>query len=93
MITATVSDQQMQDAFSKHIEKIFSDGNYSNPAKEEAEKLFSYNGPLRDAVKAKVKELADEFVASDKFKDMLGQALVNKLAEDQLKEMKKNSKY
>lgn len=89
MITATVTDQQLQDAFNKSVEKLFSMENYSNPAKEEAEKLFNYNGPLRDAVKAKIKELADEFVASDKFKDMLGQALVNKLAEDQLKEMKK----
>ena len=91
MITVTVTDEviqtQVQDAINKMLNESSS---YSNPIKNLADKQLNHDGPLRDALKAKIDKLIKEIIDSPTHDAVIGTAIVQEMAKREIERMKKD---
>ena len=86
MITVTVTEDLIQEQVQSAIDKMLKDSSsYSNPIKSIAEKQLNHDGPLRDALKAKIDSLIKEIIDSPTHDAVIGAAIVQEMAARQIK--------
>ena len=84
-VSVSLSDEQIQDQVNKAFAKILEPDNYNNPVKSEIEKLFGYNGTLRDQIRAKVAEMAQSIMTDESWHERFAMALAHEMAKEQIK--------
>lgn len=92
MITLEITDEQLQQALNKTLEKMLGEDNYSNPLQEMAKKAIgsTYSkGALTDAINAKIVAKVEAFIETDQFDLMLGQAVAKAIADREIDKTKK----
>lgn len=91
MITITVTEETIQTQVQEAINKMLNESSsYSNPIKNLAEKQLNHDGPLRDALKAKIDKLIKEIIDSPTHDAVIGAAIVQEMAKREIEKMKTN---
>jgi hypothetical protein len=94
MITITVTEEVIQTNVQAIVEQMLNEkSSYSNPIKQLAEKQLNHDGPLRDALKAKIDKLLKEIIESPTHDAVVGAAIVQEMAKRQIEEMQKKKGY
>lgn len=92
MITLNISDETLKAAFDKHLEKLFTPGDYNNPVKSVIDSIFGWNSKeveLKAELDKQIKQFMIEYMASPKFGEDLGKAIAGEMAKRELDKMKK----
>lgn len=87
-IKVSLSEEQIQDQVNKAFAKILEPDNYNNPVKSEIEKLFGYNGTLKDGIRKKVAEMAASIMTDPAWHERFAMALAHEMAKEQIKLVK-----
>jgi hypothetical protein len=89
MITLTISDEKLQDAFQSHLDNLLKTGNYDNPVKRAMDNLLGYNGELKGEFQNQVKDLTLKLIQTPEFATALGSAIAAEMAKREVDRMKK----
>ncbi len=90
MLTLTISEETLKNAFEVHLNKIMEAGQYDNPVKRALDTLLGYNGDkeIKEIIDAKVKDYVKFYLDSTDFKLALGTAMAHIIAKNQLEKAK-----
>ena len=93
MITVTVTDEVIQTQVQEAIDKMLRDSSlYLNPIEQLVEEQLFHDGPLRDALKAKIDSLIREVIESPTHDAVIGATIVQEIAKRQIEEIEKKKR-
>lgn len=92
MLNIEISDEQLQEAITLSMNKLFKEDNYSNPLAKLIEKAVgsSYSrGTLTEQIETKIVSKINQFMETSDFDIMLGQAVAKAIADREVKKKKR----
>jgi len=89
MLTLTVTDEQLQQAFEKSLDDMLKPGNYSNPVTKVLDKMLGYSGCMSGEVGKQINEFVQTSLSMPSFQAKLGQAIAEEMARRAVDAMEK----
>lgn len=91
MVTLIISEEQLQQAFQKSLDDMLKPGNYSNPVKQELDKILGYSGSMKSTLGDQIKIYLATAMESPEFQQMLGKSIADEMARRAVDSMKKEN--
>jgi hypothetical protein len=92
MITITITDEQLQQAFDKSAAEMLTPGNYSNPVKRVLDDLLGYSGAMRGEIGKQIQEFVSTSLSMPSFQAKLGESIAQEMARRAVDAMEKKGK-
>ena len=80
MLTLEISKDQLQTAFQTSLDDMLKPGNYSNPVKQQLDKMMGYSGSMQGVIGEKVKTFLETELESPEFQQVLGKSIAAEMA-------------
>ncbi len=92
MITLTIEDNQLQQAFDKALDEMLKPGQYSNPVKSVLDKMLGYSSLGNGEVGKQITEFITTQLQTPEFQQQLGKAIADEMARRAVDAMEKKTK-